>query len=490
MKDQTETPLTERKVLRRGVTSEAGAMATIESETDAPAVTDLNAEVANLRLLIRQQDALVARLLSERAGSDVSSVKAAEATRPKTKAKRSTRRGLLTQLAAGAAGVAAAAVYGSAKAGTASAEAYGTIVGPSSNKSGVFGYPNGVTPITNVQTAAAAGVWGQRDSGAPDPVWDAGVTGISNIYSGVLGRSTSSTGVRGYSNGFYGVYGDSQSSHGVFGSTDSSSSSYGGVLGLAQNGASAGVYGLHTDSGPGVRGESTSGPGVYGKSTNQPGVDGVSTNSLGLRGTSTNFVGIVGISTNNHGLYGSTSSPTNYGIIAENTTPGGGPGLYVTGNAFIKGSLQVTGAKNAVVKMQDGSDGVVYCQEAPEPYFEDFGRTKLVGGVANVPLEREFAQLMAGGEYYVFLTPEGATQGLYVSKRNANGFEVRDTGNGNSAFSYRIVTRRKDIEGKRFARVTHDAAEKIPSIRATLAAMGTLPSAGPAPQQPGQGGGR
>jgi len=237
------------------------------------------------------------------------------------------------------------------------------------------------------------------------------------------------------------------------------------------DGSGIGVSGK-SNSGAGVRGESTSGPGVYGVSSSQPGVDGVSTNSLGIRGTSTNFVGIVGISTSGHGLYGSTHGINAYGIVAENL--GGGPGLLVTGSAQIYGPLQVFGAKNAIIKMQDGTNAAVYCQESPEPYFEDFGEAQLKGGVANVALEPEFATLVSGGKYMVFLTAEGVTQaGLYVSRKDAKGFEVRENGGGTSnvAFTYRVVTRRKDIEGKRFARVNEDAKRNVEAARAKIEAL-------------------
>jgi len=255
-----------------------------------------------------------------------------------------------------------------------------------------------------------------------------------------------------------------------------------GVLGLA---SVQGVRGIGTFNGVGVIGMSNTGSssspdangngiGVQGKSTGGPGVQGESVSSLGVRGLSHDFVGVVGISDNNHGLYGATGNPNAAGLVGENLS--GGIAGFFQGNVQIYGSLQVFGApKNAVLKMQDGTFASVYCQESPEPYFEDFGRAQLVGGVANVPLEREFATLVAGGDYHVFTHPQGDTKGLYVSRQGPSGFEVRECqgGTGSIAFSYRIVTRRKDIEGKRFARVSTEAAEKVAGARAVLAAMGT-----------------
>ena len=418
------------------------------------------------------------------------------------------RRGLL----AGLAGVVAAAmlkVTGTEKAeavhggnmliGSLNTEDTGQrtfIVGDVAGNPTFVGY-NGVAPFSNGSadglqgttekvTNFAAGVRGIGKATTGTPIGVHGVAqGSGTIGIGVLGASpgvagaapalTSTLGVVGvaagqgvrgvgFSNGI-GVEGVSNS--GAF-NTDITPEGTGsgiGVLGKSSTGTA--VKGI-SPSGIGVFGLSDAQVGVFGQSSAAPGVEGTSSNSLGIRGTSTNFVGIVGISTNNHGLYGSTSGLTSYGIIAENT--GGGPGLFVTGSAFINGSLQVTGAKNAVIKMQDGTNAVVYCQEAPEPYFEDFGEARLANGVAQVALEPEFAALVSGGKYMVFLTAEGVTQaGLYVSRKNGNGFEVREnSGTSNVPFSYRVVTKRKDIEGKRFARVSDDAKHSVAAARAAI----------------------
>jgi hypothetical protein len=59
-------------------------------------------------------------------------------------------------------------------------------------------------------------------------------------------------------------------------------------------------------------------------------------------------------------------------------------------------------------------------------------------------------------DYRVFLTPEGDCRGLFVRRKTAANFEVRELmgGKSNVAFSYRIVGRRKDIKGhRRFAKI-------------------------------------
>jgi hypothetical protein len=87
--------------------------------------------------------------------------------------------------------------------------------------------------------------------------------------------------------------------------------------------------------------------------------------------------------------------------------------------------------------------------------------------VARIKLDADFAKVVKPRDYRVFLTAEGDCRGLYVSRKSATGFEVRESQGGASSvrFSYRIVARRRDIKNyKRFAkidiRIPARAAEK------------------------------
>jgi hypothetical protein len=111
--------------------------------------------------------------------------------------------------------------------------------------------------------------------------------------------------------------------------------------------------------------------------------------------------------------------------------------------------------KNAVVSFPDGSKRVLHCMESPEHWFEDFGTAKLKGGRAVVKLDADFAKVITR-DYRVFLTPEGDCRGLYVHRKTAVSFEVRELMGGESAvaFSYRVVGRRRDItRHRRFAKI-------------------------------------
>ncbi len=258
------------------------------------------------------------------------------------------------------------------------------------------------------EVAHAAPISG--DSATSEPA----VKGTTSYAGGtaVYGRASSGTGLG------YGVQGDSSSSSddatGVVGIAAATTGRVYGVAGFSNSSAGCGVFGQSngTASSVGVRGESiTEGYGVYGKTTNgiavrgeatgggygvegigtsNYGVYGHATNGTGVLGESTNAVGIRGRSTNSHGCGGTTSKSGQAGLFGITGTTGavamlgihtgaGGVAGYFTGNVYISGTLTVaSGAKSAAVKKKDGSMARVYCQESPEPWFEDFGTAEAV----------------------------------------------------------------------------------------------------------------
>ncbi|MFN8526565.1 MAG: hypothetical protein U0821_25970 [Chloroflexota bacterium] len=108
-----------------------------------------------------------------------------------------------------------------------------------------------------------------------------------------------------------------------------------------------------------------------------------------------------------------------------------------------------------VIIGRDGAPRQLYGVASPEGRVEDFGRGDLVGGVATVALDPEYAATVVTEGYHVFLTPQGESNGLYATGLGAAGFTVREQQGGKSsvAFSYRVVARRKELAGNRMPRV-------------------------------------
>jgi hypothetical protein len=152
--------------------------------------------------------------------------------------------------------------------------------------------------------------------------------------------------------------------------------------------------------------------------------------------------------TNGVGLYGSSA---------------GGYAAILVGNVWVTGSQTVLGPKSAAVRGADGGLKRLYSLESPESWFEDFGSGQLSSGSATVQLEPGFAAVVHGDNYRVFLTPKGDSSGLYVTNLTPGGFTVHEQqgGKSNVAFDYRVVAKRKDIEG---ARLEHVNEPKLPDV--------------------------
>jgi hypothetical protein len=316
--------------------------------------------------------------------------------------------------------------------------------------------------------------------------------------SGVLGQGfgLEVPGVRGEADVAPGVQGSGRI--GVQGLTDPTGI---GVQGLAEQGQ--GVWG-ESKTGPGVFGRSDGGNGVAAFSNIGNGVDATTSSGFGVRGTSSRNHGVFGNDLGNpvtpltgpfarvSGCYGATRSNRGVsGVVGledwtknkpeaiddfatgvfgqagiffdreKRPTSKGFAGIFlgtvVTWGPFVN----FGGPKSAAVPHPDGSQRLLYCMESPESWFEDFGEAKLVKGKVAVKIDKDFAAVAKTDAYHVFLSPYGESGGLYVSRRNRNGFEVREQGGrrSNLTFSYRIVARRKDVSAKRLPKF--DAGTQI-----------------------------
>ena len=144
--------------------------------------------------------------------------------------------------------------------------------------------------------------------------------------------------------------------------------------------------------------------------------------------------------------YATGGSGTNYGVFGYSSGGSTNVGVYYSGG------LAGSGTKSCVVKTSKGPT-LLYCQESPENWFEDFGEGRLINGRAHVTLDQLFLETVTIDAEFpmkVFVQLEGDCKGVYVSK-GANGFDVIELNQGksNAAFSYRVVAKRKGFENKR-----------------------------------------
>ena len=308
---------------------------------------------------------------------------------------------------------------------------------------------NVVNDVTNGDGIVGTGdLVGVRGVQGPPVTWEAvcGVLGesVGNGH-GVVGYSSKGFGVLGLSDFSFGVYGSSGYSLGVWG--EGWTGVHGRGIGTPPSGSY--VFGVQGSSDP------TNGVGVEGDSESGVGVWGFSRTGIGVRAST------------------DTSHPDRAGWA-----------LLTDGDVLIHGTLFAAPGfpKGAVAKLRDGSHRALYCVESPECWFEDFGRARLVRGKARVRLDRTFAAVVRTGDYHVFLSPEGLSHGLYVSRRTRDGFEVREQHRGTNTvpFSYRIVARRRDVDAPRFKRV------KLPALPKLLRPLKVKPPKMPGPVRPPQ----
>jgi hypothetical protein len=208
-----------------------------------------------------------------------------------------------------------------------------------------------------------------------------------------------------------------------------------------------------------IRGIGLTMDGVFGTSTgpNGFGVWGVSTNTSGT--------GAVGAGNNQGSNYlaggsGGAFTGTTTGVYAYYTAAGVGRAMYAADNfsqfwnvGYWSGAAYYkiigTGAVSTVVK--DTADRLVtmYCPEAPEVLFQDYGVGQLQSGFARIDLDPTLAKNIivdADHPLKVFIQLEGECNGVYVTNKSQYGFDVRELGGGTSdvPFAWSIVATRAD----------------------------------------------
>jgi hypothetical protein len=346
-------------------------------------------------------------------------------------------------------------VLGTTTGGNLAAGVKGTSTGP--NSQGVWGISNGTAGLTG-----SFGVLGQSDVGvgvrgqALDSASGTGVygSGASNGVYGYSNTTAGSIGVSGNSAIGVAVGGFSASGIGVYGRTTS---------GLNGN---AGVTGVNTGTGPGVVG--------FSQGSGSIGTGGVTDVGYGFYGgASGSGTGVLAYSGTGTAIWGAANGASGYsGVFA------GGLGV------IIYGDLTLTGKKSAAVKGADGKLRRLYCVESPESWFEDVGSGQLSSGSATVRLDPGFAGVVKTDQYHIFPVPKGDCKGLYISDQTPNSFTVREQQGGTSsiAFDYRVIAKRKDIEGKRLEPVEEPPSPALPK----LPELSPTPATPTAPTPPGQ----
>ncbi len=274
----------------------------------------------------------------------------------------------------------------------------------------------------------------------------------------IVGTSTTVTAISGYSTNGAGVSG--RASRATVPAVQGYHSGDGpGIYGRC-SGAYPCVEGLRDDDGIAIGGYADTGIAVYGYTSSDYGIPvagiqpGHATSDIAVWYQPGGYFG------GRNGVIGLTKESSGYAVfgLAENPSAHAGAFISEGNGVFIttppgKSGLSVTGGTKSALVATAGGARSLYCEEASEVWFSDYGFGKLDGGGALVAIDPVFAETVNLTEpYHVFLQAYGDAD-LYVASRSTEGFEVRlREGDPAVEFSYRLVAKRLGYEQDRLAR--------------------------------------
>lgn len=227
---------------------------------------------------------------------------------------------------------------------------------------------------------------------------------------------------------------------------------YGYTHDLANGYSSFGVFGSSKPAGPG-----SSFAGYFVADSTGDGAS-YGARGIGLSKGASKAYGVTGIAANRSSgtVYGGYFDAYNYGTGTKYGIYAKSPGYagYFAGAVYVDGNFAATGVKSAAVEVERNEYRLVYSQESPECWFEDFGEGRLVNGRAHVELDPLFLQTVTIDQQHrmkVFIQlNDPACNGTAVI-RGTTGFDVVElmNGAGNATFTYRVVAKRRGYEDAR-----------------------------------------
>jgi hypothetical protein len=317
------------------------------------------------------------------------------------------------------------------------------------NGTGVIGLGNNISSAPNILnngsggaftgTYVGAGAWGATNGligWGLDATTGVGITGVGNnqaapaLANGGGGAFTGS-GLGAAS------WATSATGTGLVGAGNNSTGNiYSGIgSGGAFTGTLAGAVGWGTDA--------TNGIGVIGAGNSLAST--IPTGGCGGAFTGTTS-GAYGYATNSSGVRSGgyyATAPTSGGSYAyvayRSSTPDRNYKVY--GN----------GTVSTIVKNTKGDLITLSCPEAPDVVFQDYGIGQLVDGKAHITIDPDLAiniNVSQDHPLKVYITPEGDCNGVYVTNKSQNGFDVIELqgGRSNVSFAWQIVATRANEE--------------------------------------------
>ena len=173
----------------------------------------------------------------------------------------------------------------------------------------------------------------------------------------------------------------------------------------------------------------------------QYGIVGLATTAVNTNGTINNATGL--------GANGAAGGYFEVQTSAVNTAPIAWSYVAAQSNTGTLQKIIGNGTVNTIVKDLDNKLVAMSCPETPENLFQDFGKGSLTLGKTHVTLDPIFAKNIAVNEKHdlrVIVQLEGDCNGVYVTNKTANGFDVIELAGGksNATFTYMVTANRAD----------------------------------------------
>jgi hypothetical protein len=253
-----------------------------------------------------------------------------------------------------------------------------------------------------------------------------------NIANAFWGRNAHATGtaVIGATNGLGGVFptlGAGVAGSGTNGIGISGITGNGAPNNSAHNGHSAGYFSLDTDNDPNTNNSS-----AFAKIA---GKDEQTITPLGVPSRRILYGGyfVAGVAAQSYSYVGLKYNHN------DDITATGGTDYKIVGNGVV----------STLIPDENFNPRIMFCPEAPEVLFEDYGIGKLQNGVSYIELDKIVSKSLIIDEKHplkVFIQLEGECNGVFVTEKTKDGFKVKELNNGNSNifFSWHIVGNRAD----------------------------------------------
>ncbi len=278
---------------------------------------------------------------------------------------------------------------------------------------------------------------------------------IFSSYTGGLTLGTQAISGYGFSNNSIGIYGQSNNVNGL-GIKAFNSDPFGTALVAGGNNISS-VFTIGNGGGAAFAGTEVGsfsyatdldiGTGVMGNGNN---ISLPTFYSLGSGGAFTgNYCGVYGEAIEQYynlpnGSWGGIFRAKGFAPLYV-----GVAGWFYDGSVWVQYKIKGPGTVSTIVKDLNNKSRVMFCPEAPEVLFQDYGTGKLTNGRTHITLDPILTKNILVDDKHplkVFIQLKGDCKGTYVTNETANGFDVIELQGGisDAEFNWSITATRQD----------------------------------------------